>query len=118
LRHLLLHRSEVVGINEPDLDPVRAKDVQQERRRRAVELLGRQYGGPGTQFHRRQSCVHGCHPRAEGEGASVALRRFERGQRFLEGDDRGVVVARVAEAFLFAAQDAVRRLYVRVGEGG
>src|SRR5215207_4436359 len=62
--------------------------------------------------------VHRGHPRGKGERPGVASRVLERGQRLLQGNDRRVVVAGVAVALLLAAQDAVRRLDVPVGEGG
>src|SRR5829696_922656 len=62
--------------------------------------------------------MHSGHPRGKGERPGVASGVLERGQRLLQGNDRRVVVAGVAVALLLAAQDAVRRLDVGVGEGG
>src|ERR671917_91258 len=120
LGHLLLYRPEVGGVHKAGLDAARAEDLHEQRRRRAVELLRRQDRGAARKLRRGERRVGGGHPRGEGErpGSGDTVRRFQGGESLLEGAHRRVVVAGVAVALLLAAEHAVGRLDVRVGEGG
>ena len=92
----------------------RAEDLHHEGGRRAVELVGGQHRTLAAALRRREGRVHGGHPGGEGERPAFTSFTFEGGQRLLEGNDGGVVVAGVAVAFLLAAEHPVRRLDVRM----
>src|SRR5215217_4979645 len=114
LLNLSLDRRKVAGVDKACLGPARAEDLNQQRRGGTVELLGREDRRPVADLRRHERPVHGRHPRGEGERASPSLQACD---RLLKGRDRGVAVAGVRVARLFAAQDPVGLLHVLVGKG-
>ena len=117
---LLLHRSQIIRVDEAGLDAARAEDLDEQSRRRSVELVGRKDRAPARQLRSRERGMGGSHPRGEGESpyTPFCLRCLQRYERLLEGAYCGVVVAGVAVALFLSAEHAVRGLYVRVREGG
>jgi hypothetical protein len=64
----LLHRSQIIRVDEAGLDAARAEDLDEQRRRRAVELVGGKNRAPACQLRSHEGGMGGSHPRGEGEG--------------------------------------------------
>ena len=72
LGDLLLHRPEVVGVHETRLDAVRAEDLHQQRRRRAVELLRREDRGPARSSAAASAACMAAIPEANANALDLA----------------------------------------------